>query len=78
MWDSHSGEVEWLLENSDGSIVNNIAPHPLLPVLATCGLDHYATVWEVGPWPDQIQQAAESAHRARLISRNRIMRRGGL
>jgi len=46
IWEKASGCLVQLLE-ADESVVNGIAPHPLgLPILATCGIDSDAKIFE--------------------------------
>ena len=39
IWEKESGNLARKLP-SDQFVVNGVAPHPLLPVIATCGIEH--------------------------------------
>jgi len=61
IWEKHSGKLVQLLK-ADEHVVNGVAPHPLgMPVLATCGIDSDAKVFDVGQSVSFSPRKAESA-----------------
>eukprot|EP01114_Cavostelium_apophysatum_P010368 TRINITY_DN2400_c0_g1_i1.p2 TRINITY_DN2400_c0_g1~~TRINITY_DN2400_c0_g1_i1.p2 ORF type:complete len:692 (-),score=192.97 TRINITY_DN2400_c0_g1_i1:2965-5040(-) len=46
IWDKKSGQLAQLLL-ADKNVVNGVAPHPSLPIIATCGIDSSAKIFEL-------------------------------
>jgi WD40 repeat protein len=47
IWSAKSGKVVRLMKGDSIGAINCLTPHPTLPILITCGLEHTAKVWEV-------------------------------
>jgi len=47
IWEKTTGKLVQLLKG-DGHVVNGVAPHPFLPLLATCGIDSEGKVFSPG------------------------------
>jgi len=45
IWDTHTAEVVQMLKADERGAINCLAPHPVLPMLATSGLENDAKVW---------------------------------
>jgi len=50
IWEKNSGKLVQLLK-ADKNVVNGVAPHPYLPVLAVCGIDSSGKIFECGDNP---------------------------
>jgi len=46
IWDKNTGKLVQMLR-ADESVVNGIAPHPTLPIVASCGIDATTKIFEV-------------------------------
>lgn len=44
LWDRYTAELVMLLE-ADHHVVNCLQPHPVLPILATSGIDYDVKLW---------------------------------
>jgi len=69
VWDKLTGALVQYLR-ADSCIVNGVAPHPFLPILATCGIDSDAKVWmrseEVGSVPVESRKCREKLRNEKL------------
>lgn len=45
LWEKESEKIVQYMQGDVGGVVNCLEPHPLLPCLATSGLDHDVKVW---------------------------------
>ena len=46
IWNTHTAEVVQLLKADEVGAINCLAPHPVLPILATSGLENDAKIWQ--------------------------------
>jgi WD repeat-containing protein 42A len=69
IWEKKTGTLANCL-TADASVVNGVAPHPVLPVLATCGIDSDGKIFEVG---DKSTYNAKYAKKA--MDRNNVPER---
>ncbi|KAL3653088.1 hypothetical protein CASFOL_002769 [Castilleja foliolosa] len=64
MWKKKGGELIRMMVG-DRQIVNQIEPHPLIPVLASCGIEKNIKLWSpssspVSPLPENVHEILES------------------
>ncbi|KAL3850747.1 hypothetical protein ACJIZ3_012629 [Penstemon smallii] len=69
IWNKKSGELVRMMVG-DRHIVNQLEPHPLIPVLATCGIEKNVKVWApssnvVSPLPDNACEIMEANRQGR-------------
>lgn len=69
MWKKKGGKLVRLMLG-DKHIVNQLEPHPQIPVLATCGIEKTIKVWgptsnDVIPLPQDVQEIMEANRRGR-------------
>ncbi|XP_071440357.1 DDB1- and CUL4-associated factor 6-like isoform X2 [Hetaerina americana] len=68
VWERSTGKLVMLLE-ADAHVVNCLQPHPLLPLLATSGIDYDVKLWApIAQEPD-----FDSAYAEELTKRNEVM-----
>jgi len=60
IWEKESGKLLQVLK-ADNNVVNGIAPHPSLPILAACGIDSDGKVFEVSSTKTMSQKYTEEA-----------------
>nr|CAH7766204.1 unnamed protein product [Callosobruchus chinensis] len=68
IWEKSSGKLKMLLR-ADQHVVNCLQPHPVLPLLATSGIDHDVKLWA----PKLNECGFDAAAAVDLIGRNAIM-----
>ncbi|XP_046393226.1 DDB1- and CUL4-associated factor 6-like isoform X2 [Ischnura elegans] len=68
VWERDTGKLVMLLE-ADAHVVNCLQPHPLLPLLATSGIDYDVKLWA----PIAQESGFDSAYAEELTKRNEVM-----
>ncbi|VEN50753.1 unnamed protein product [Callosobruchus maculatus] len=68
IWEKSTGKLKMLLR-ADQHVVNCLQPHPVLPLLATSGIDHDVKLWA----PKLNECGFDAAAAVDLIGRNAIM-----
>nr|CAI5835260.1 unnamed protein product [Callosobruchus analis] len=68
IWEKSTGKLKMLLR-ADQHVVNCLQPHPVLPILATSGIDHDVKLWA----PKLNECGFDATAAADLIGRNAIM-----
>ncbi|KDP44126.1 hypothetical protein JCGZ_05593 [Jatropha curcas] len=69
IWEKQSGKVVRLMRG-DRHVVNQLEPHPYLPIFATCGMEKNVKLWvpiarEDPPFPDNLEKIMESNRKGR-------------
>ncbi|CAA0811953.1 Transducin/WD40 repeat-like superfamily protein [Striga hermonthica] len=69
MWKKKGGELVRMMVG-DRHIVNQLEPHPMIPVFATCGLEKSIKIWspssnDVRPLPENAHEVMESNRQGR-------------
>jgi len=55
IWEKLSGKLVHKLK-ADENVVNGVAPHPFLPILATCGIDSDGKIFDIGSEKTYLQE----------------------
>ncbi|KAK6163259.1 hypothetical protein DH2020_000123 [Rehmannia glutinosa] len=69
IWKKKGGKLVRMMVG-DRHIVNQLEPHPLIPVLATCGIEKNIKIWSpssnvISPLPENVQEIMEANRQGR-------------
>eukprot|EP01118_Nematostelium_gracile_P007330 TRINITY_DN2382_c0_g1_i1.p1 TRINITY_DN2382_c0_g1~~TRINITY_DN2382_c0_g1_i1.p1 ORF type:complete len:505 (+),score=119.11 TRINITY_DN2382_c0_g1_i1:48-1562(+) len=77
IWEKLSGKLVQLIK-ADRSVVNGVAPHPVLPLLATCGIDSTGKIIEAGEEVTFTEKYAEDVTKDNTQSSSSRFGEGGI